>query len=99
MAILLPQRVVSRVCWRAKESPALPPGATIAPPTAEVKRAGRTRSESEWLSAPSTRRRASTHIARIDDFGSRQEFLRGLRSEERRVGKEGRGGGRPVDGT
>src|SRR5947209_16098286 len=74
MAFLLPQRVVSRVCWRAKESPALPPGATIAPPTAEVKRAGRTRSEFEWLSAPSARRRAPTRIARIDDFGSRQEF-------------------------
>src|SRR5437867_3656812 len=46
--------VLSRVWWRAKDTPApfSPPGATIAPPAAEVKRAGRARSESEWLSAP-----------------------------------------------
>ena|SRR2546422_1640851 len=37
----------------AVATPCPPPGATIAPPAAEVKRAGRTRSESEWLSAPS----------------------------------------------
>src|SRR2546422_5849472 len=57
MAILLPQRVavtlthcdVFQTPFRHRHPP---PGATIAPPAAEVKRAGRARSESEWLSAP-----------------------------------------------
>ena len=64
MAILLPQQVALYSSSRRRSVVSLPrsfafttpaPCATIAPSAAEVKRAGRTRAEFAWLSAPTVR--------------------------------------------